>query len=373
MKSLSLSCLFLVLTLVGCKKTIPVDEYSKLYKEATHKFPNTVTKKECATGLGLNIPFHYHYDIENVKTRFKKELKTNNRLSRILKLKSKLVTFNGFGGRVYLIENSQADVVSMDKILKKYSSQIKHIVYQDAESIIFYDRYMVYITVFFHYIEKERVHVIFESTNALEGNSVYIGEKGDSSLLSRALYDLHVAKTLVEERTQVKLDTVSWKTFKNNLTGSERQAYKDVASQIVKVTDTIPLNTVDVSPYGEILPYVGMIKVQEKSPLLTIFNATSSEKEITRLLSKEAEIIDYYTIREYKVLLLNRDKNALVLALEPVCCLSAENDYVHVSINLYTNKKGEQFLLYVFPEDEAMAYFYSKFLATIQNTDEEEV
>lgn len=265
MKSLSLSCLFLVLTLVGCKKTIPVDEYSKLYKEATHKFPNTVTKKERATGLGLNIPFHYHYDIENVKTRFKKELKTNNRLSRILKLKSKLVTFNGFGGRVYLIENSQADVVSMDKILKKYSSQIKHIVYQDAESIIFYDRYMVYTTVLFHYIEKERVHVIFESTNALEGNSVYIGEKGDSSLLSRALYDLHVAKTLVEERTQVKLDTVSWKTFKNNLKGSERQAYKDVASQIVKVTDTIPLNTVDVSPYGEILPYVGMIKVQEKA------------------------------------------------------------------------------------------------------------
>lgn len=105
--------------------------------------------------------------------------------------------------------------------------------------------------------------------------------------------------------------------------------------------------------------------------MLTIFNTTNSEKEITRLLSKEAEIIDYYTIREYKGLLLNRDKNALVLALEPVCCLSAENDYVHVSINLYANKKGEQFLLYVFPEDEAMAYFYSKFLATIQNTDEE--
>ncbi|SIS73262.1 hypothetical protein SAMN05421766_103686 [Zobellia uliginosa] len=368
MKSFSLSCLFLVLTLVGCKKTVPVDEYSKLYKEATHKFPNTVTKKEHATGLELNIPFHYN--IENVTAQFKEELRTNITPSEIFKLESNLTNFNGFGGRVYLIENSQADVVSMDKILKKYSSQIKHIVYQDAESIIFYDRYMVYTTVFFHYIEKERVHIIFESTNVSQGNSVYIDEKGDSPLLSQAMYDLQVAKTLVEERPKIKLDTVSWKTFKNNLTGKQRQAYKDVASQIIKVADTIALNTADESPYGEILPYVGIIKVQDKSPLLTIFNTTSSEKEITRLLSKEIEAIDHYTTREYKVLLLNRDKNALVLALEPIY-LTAQSDYVHVSINLYTNKKGEQFLLYVFPEDEAMAYFYSKFLATIKNTSEE--
>ncbi|PVW11718.1 hypothetical protein [Marixanthomonas spongiae] len=367
MKYVSLFCLFVVLLFLGCKRNTPTAEQLKIYKEATHKFPNTVTKKERATGLELNIPFHYN--IENVNAQFKEELRTVTTPSKIFKLGSNLTTFNSFDGSIYLIENSQVDAVSMGKILKKYSSQIKCVEYQDAESIIFRDQYMVYTTVFYRYFEEEKIHLIFESTNVSQGNGVYIGEKGDSPLLSRAMYDLQVAKTLVEERAQVKLDTVSWKTFKNNLTGNQHQAYKDVASQIVKVADTIALNTADESPYGKIIPYVGMIKIQGKSPLLKIFNTTSSGKETTKLLSKEIEAINYYTTREYEILLLNRDKNALVLALEPIY-FSAQSDYVHVSINLYTNKKGEQFLLYVFPKDEALAYFYSKFLATIQNMGE---
>ncbi|WP_339698622.1 hypothetical protein [uncultured Marixanthomonas sp.] len=356
--------LFFVVLFLGCKKNTPTAEQLKTYKEVKHRFPNKVTKKENVTGLGLNIPFHYV--IENVNARFREELRTNTTPSKIFGLGSNLTTFNGFDGSVYLIENSQADAFSMDKIFKKHSSRIKSIEYQDAESIVFRDRYMVYKTVFYRYIAKERVHIIFESTNVMQGNDIFNTDGTNPSLLSQGVYDLQVAKTLFKERAQVKLDTVSWKSFKNDLTRNQLQTYKNVASQIATVADTISLDCDIERPYEDIVPYIGMIKVQEKSPLLTIFNTTSSDKEISRLLSKEAEIIDYYTARDYGTLLVKKDKKNVVIALSPIY-LSAPSDYVYVSLSLYTNKRGEQVLIYVFPQNEAMAYFYSKFFTSIKN------